>query len=295
MSVTSIRCINCELRLSRTRIRLSNANEGVVNVIRQWTYPRELAENDYICLQCRNLASNASSHIVVPERQVGHQNVCVGCGRSILRTSSRLILRQEDMDGNRALVRIFSQWIQHRELTSTDQACTPCWLRAQRMLRRSPILGSNHQSSASNVSSPSITTIFTGSGESCVNCDSIPQNADRHCLSSENESLVRVIKMWTYPRIILDSDFICHSCWELANFEVVSEQADTQPLVGERQQQHNILLPNIRRAPETRRHCLFPNCRNSERIHVPDVNQQLLLILMTSRVFLKRWFIIFWV
>lgn len=76
----------------------------------------QTTDADFVCQACWELASLATNQ-VAPERQVGHQNVCVGCGRSILRSRSRLVLRENSTDDEQQLAAIISQWIQHRQVT----------------------------------------------------------------------------------------------------------------------------------------------------------------------------------
>lgn len=131
-------------------------------------------------------------------------------------------------------------------------------------------------------------------GDCCVNCDIQLLSAEnRHCLSSESDHFIRVIRLWTYPRNVsyrllysyffycfsklkskIQSDYVCHTCWELANHQILSQVPEENPVrqsgIQEIPQQQYITLPNIRRAADTRRHCLFPDCRNPERYHIPD-------------------------
>ncbi|XP_045774076.1 uncharacterized protein LOC123873315 [Maniola jurtina] len=96
----------------------------------------QITDTDFVCQACWDLANHASEQVLEYERQVGHKSVCVGCGRSILRSRSRVVLRPDSTVEERQLADIISQWIRHCQLTPTDEACGPCWLRAQRMLRR---------------------------------------------------------------------------------------------------------------------------------------------------------------
>ena len=77
------------------------------------------------------------------------------------------------------------------QLTPTDQACLPCWLRARRTLC-SRTTQSDEQRSTSLVSTDT---------DTCINCDNqLSPNEIMHRLSSEDENLVRIIRLWTYPR-----------------------------------------------------------------------------------------------
>ncbi|CAG9790271.1 unnamed protein product [Diatraea saccharalis] len=183
----SLRCINCDIRVTRIRRHLlSNESEALREVIRLWTYPREITNADYICHACWELA-NAQTTDNVPnqDRQVGHQNICVGCGRSILRLSSRIILRENPATEEGPIVDIISQWIHPRQLTAMDQACTACWLRAQRTLRRQQCVDEARVNIEESVS--------------CINCNEELLHGSGHILLNEDENLTNMIKNWAYP------------------------------------------------------------------------------------------------
>ncbi|KAF9797250.1 hypothetical protein SFRURICE_006232 [Spodoptera frugiperda] len=73
--MTSLQCINCNVRLSRRRRHaLSNDGEDIVNTIRLWTYLRDV--NDHVYHECWQLASHSSSSDNMPRRHIGHQCLC---------------------------------------------------------------------------------------------------------------------------------------------------------------------------------------------------------------------------
>lgn len=73
----------------------------------------------------------------------------------------------------------------------------------------------------------------------------------------------------------MDTGYICQACWEHANIQVISESETVDNSVKQGTQetpQHQyITMPNLKRAADIRRHCLFYGCSNPERIHIPDV------------------------
>lgn len=52
----------------------------------------------------------------VPRRQIGHQHVCVVCGRSISRISRRRVLIDTANEQEQRLAHIISTWIQPQEV-----------------------------------------------------------------------------------------------------------------------------------------------------------------------------------
>ncbi|RVE39951.1 hypothetical protein evm_015399 [Chilo suppressalis] len=284
----TLRCINCDIRVSRMRrYLLTHESESLRDVIKLWTYPRELTNTDYICQACWELGTaqvSGANNVPVQERQVGHINVCVGCGRSILRRDSRIIVRENASNEENQIVNVISRWIIPRQLTPTDQACMPCWLRARRVLTRHQIVDDNRDDE----------TIKT-----CINCNEELPHGSGHILEGEEDSLFNIIKHWTYPSHINSMDYICHACWQLANEATrqidespdstpqplqVEDSSNTEPQQADDPQdpttdppeandfedRNIILLPSVRRAAATTRHCVFPDCLNAERYHVPD-------------------------
>ncbi|KAH9635150.1 hypothetical protein HF086_009490 [Spodoptera exigua] len=111
-----MRCVNCQLRIARLRRhRVFDENAQLVEKVRRWVYPRDITHDCFICHSCWELINHEPNQDVT-RQQLGHRNVCAGCGRSILRIRSRL-------------------------LTNNDEICVPCYLRAQR------VLGSSQRSS----------------------------------------------------------------------------------------------------------------------------------------------------
>ncbi|XP_052739022.1 uncharacterized protein LOC112046063 [Bicyclus anynana] len=150
-----MRCVNCEFRISRLqRHRLSDQSEQILERVRGWVYPRAITEENYLCNSCWVLINQ--NHNEKPgnltQQQLGHRNVCTGCGKSILRKRSRLIFRQGMSEKDFHTANIITQWIRPRQLTSVDKICIPCYLRAQREIDR------NHRNS--DLPAPS-----TGQGE----------------------------------------------------------------------------------------------------------------------------------
>ncbi|KAH9635189.1 hypothetical protein HF086_009529 [Spodoptera exigua] len=67
-----MRCVNCQLRIARLRRhRVFDENAQLVEKVRRWVYPRDLTNNDEICVPCylraqRVLGSSQRSSTLVP-------------------------------------------------------------------------------------------------------------------------------------------------------------------------------------------------------------------------------------
>ncbi|XP_028170363.1 uncharacterized protein LOC114360013 [Ostrinia furnacalis] len=96
--------------------------------------------------------------------------------------SSRTILRETPTNEEGPIVAIISQWIHPRQITQSDQACTACWLRAQRTLRRQQLVDE-----ARNINEE-LTT--------CVNCNKDLLHSNGHLLRNEDENVINIIKSW---------------------------------------------------------------------------------------------------
>ncbi|KAL0820088.1 hypothetical protein ABMA28_006033 [Loxostege sticticalis] len=99
----------------------------------------------------------------------------------------------------------------------------------------------------------------------CINCDVRLTHLRRHVLSAEDENLVNIIQLWTYPRDRTETDCICQACWELANHQLLheNEQAHATQQVGHR----CVCIScgrSILRAP--RRQVVRPNANEEERM-----------------------------
>lgn len=69
---------------------------------------------DYICHTCWELITQNVDELPISQ---GHRNVCVSCGRSVLRARSRTILRPEMSERELRVQYIITQWILPREVS----------------------------------------------------------------------------------------------------------------------------------------------------------------------------------
>ncbi|KAL4721591.1 hypothetical protein ACJJTC_018552 [Scirpophaga incertulas] len=125
-----LRCINCDIRVTRIkRHLLANESEALRNVFRVWTYPREATNSDFICQACWELGNaqvTGANSLVNEGKPGGHHNICIGCGRSILKLSSRIILRENRTIDEGPIIDIISSWIHPRQVNPMDFICHAC-------------------------------------------------------------------------------------------------------------------------------------------------------------------------
>lgn len=78
----------------------------------------QISGDNYICHSCWNLINHNINE--VPEnrtqQQLGHRNICAGCGRSILRARSRLVVKPGMSDRETQIRNIVSEWIRPRQV-----------------------------------------------------------------------------------------------------------------------------------------------------------------------------------
>ncbi|CAH1639238.1 unnamed protein product [Spodoptera littoralis] len=279
--MSNLKCINCQLNLLRMRRHaLGDESEDVVNTIRLWTYPRNITLTDHICHACWQLVTYRDVPDSKPSKQIGHRHVCVVCGRSIARRSRRRVLIAGANEQEQRLAHIVSDWIQPRELSSHDEACVPCWLKARRRAGtirpqpdvRLPVIpphGVLYQDVMCAVCGQSLTSVLP------------------YVKQLRPEDIARLSEL----RQISAVHEVCAVCWEQAQDVVPqtprSQEPETEspqqtatglrdtdiPQVTERRRVERpqyITLPNMRRAADTPRHCIFHECRNIERHTIPQ-------------------------
>lgn len=93
----------------------------------------QVSGSDYICHTCwqlinRDNLDDPALNLTSPQ-PLGHQNVCVGCGRSILRFRSRFIVRPDMSDRETMIANIFSVWISPRLVSHNTISYTELLLR----------------------------------------------------------------------------------------------------------------------------------------------------------------------
>ncbi|RVE41348.1 hypothetical protein evm_014002 [Chilo suppressalis] len=133
-----MRCINCGVDLLQRRRRSLELIE-VLSVIRQWTAPQTVTSHDLVCYTCWMLALNTTPlQEDIPSTSSGHsRQLCVNCGRSILRIRSHLL--QSTSERELHIRNVISEWISPRQVRGSDRICHPCWQRADRVPVRANI------------------------------------------------------------------------------------------------------------------------------------------------------------
>ncbi|XP_026739780.1 uncharacterized protein LOC113502415 [Trichoplusia ni] len=128
-------CVNCGITI-RERIRrhvLSSLPPDMTVLLSEWlTF--ELSSHSHVCGACydnlsRCLATNSR------ERQLGHINICYGCGKSVTRAR-----RHEIVEGS-PLASLVSLW--HHHVRAANFLCHGCYMRANREVSRRNITDSN--------------------------------------------------------------------------------------------------------------------------------------------------------
>ncbi|KAL4702413.1 hypothetical protein ACJJTC_003395 [Scirpophaga incertulas] len=268
----SIRCVHCSLRLDRiTRHRLSEESEEIVDRIKRWVYPRDVSiqnkirrfreetcrdsyeslgtnvfGTDFICHACWELITQNVEQL--PEVR-GHRNVCVACGRSILRVRSRSLLRPEMSERDHFILRIIAEWIQPLQIQAQDEVCLPCWLRAQRV-------AINHQEQDIDMVQAEPSNSETVRQDSSETINQQEQDIDMVQAGPSNNETVRQISSEASPEENVQED------------NPVQTQSSGSL----------ITLPSIRRAAATASRCIFTECDDHEKLNVPESIRRRILI-----------------
>ncbi|KAL4720250.1 hypothetical protein ACJJTC_014843 [Scirpophaga incertulas] len=119
-----LQCVNCGLCVQRIqRHEIGELSAPLQNVLTEWlSLPQNLSDG-VLCHSCY-LILIASSDEVNPRRRLGHTQVCIGCGISVLN------IRNHILEENNILLTVFSRPA-HLE-GQMNHVCHPCWLRGRR-------------------------------------------------------------------------------------------------------------------------------------------------------------------
>ncbi|RVE42430.1 hypothetical protein evm_012927 [Chilo suppressalis] len=84
------RCINCCISVPRRQPvhSLDMLSNSMLNVLRSWIAPDSILNGGIVCNECFMLLQASDTTEEVPAPQYGHQQICFGCGKSILRSRS---------------------------------------------------------------------------------------------------------------------------------------------------------------------------------------------------------------
>ncbi|XP_047543285.1 uncharacterized protein LOC125075621 [Vanessa atalanta] len=169
MSDQRLHCINCGIASWRRNPSIGLhqiEEESILSVIQQWVAPQVVNRSHHICQGCRDLAmrpSGADEQLSIPT--TGHCQVCVNCGRSVLRARSHLL--RTDIERERRIHTVISEWILPRTISRARALiCHSCWVRADR--------NAHHYLARPSGSSGSV-NVTSGHGELTPQCPPPPR------------------------------------------------------------------------------------------------------------------------
>ncbi|CAG4909158.1 unnamed protein product [Colias eurytheme] len=157
-------------------------DNAIISIIQQWTAPLTITHSDHICDACWNLA-NDSLRIKNHEDDtitLGHQRVCVYCGRSVLRT--RFHLLRTDSQREQRIRAVILEWILPRQIgNKATYLCHSCWVRADRAASHlSSNTTTSNPTTSNNTSEQDVTS--TSSSETITLPNYIrPVETESHC------------------------------------------------------------------------------------------------------------------
>ncbi|XP_063829743.1 uncharacterized protein LOC135080779 [Ostrinia nubilalis] len=128
-----LRCINCNIDVTRLRRHVLVENNAILLQVQQQITPRVATSADFICDACHTLISERLSAATASEDTtpiVGHQNICIICGRSLFNARSHDL--QEEV--YRHISHVVQNWVQPRQLQPSDRVCHRCYQRAEAAL-----------------------------------------------------------------------------------------------------------------------------------------------------------------
>ncbi|CAK1592242.1 unnamed protein product [Parnassius mnemosyne] len=174
---------------------------------------KSVTRDEHLCQACWTLASESINLSTLSQPQVGHRQVCVNCGRSLLRIRSHQLRRDNDRESH--IFNVIQQWNLLHHVTTSSLICHPCWCRADRAvlnIESMPATRNTLMDIHQNVQSPEVsetTTLDTQIQPSpirrihCINCGRALQRSRYHYLSRRNERetrILNVISKWTIPQ-----------------------------------------------------------------------------------------------
>ncbi|KAL4719823.1 hypothetical protein ACJJTC_013378 [Scirpophaga incertulas] len=123
------RCVNCGLAIRHCILgrRLLN-DEAILTVFQQWLAPQSVSSSDFVCQACWNIAQNPDA--LNRERPLGHQNVCIRCGRSLASRVSHVLHTNTTRESR--IYNVIQEWIIPRAIPPTSHICHACWVAADR-------------------------------------------------------------------------------------------------------------------------------------------------------------------
>ncbi|XP_023940626.2 uncharacterized protein LOC112047666 [Bicyclus anynana] len=121
-----LRCSNCGLCLKRfKRYPVKDLPSELQNIIAKWLAPAQLSDNAVICPSCYTILNGSD---IDQERRLGHTDVCIGCGISVLN------LRNYILEPSTLMLNIF-QWSINLP-GHTNRVCQLCWMKGNRIIQK---------------------------------------------------------------------------------------------------------------------------------------------------------------
>ncbi|KAL4720634.1 hypothetical protein ACJJTC_003993 [Scirpophaga incertulas] len=162
----------------------------------------------HVCHECWTLVNNAlyrSENVQIPI--IGHRQVCVNCGRSLVRTRSHRLLRTSNREIH--VYNVIAEWIIPNQVQSDSHICHPCWMRA-----------SEHQYSAPSTSQAQV---FVSEPDENENFLSSPATEERstHNTPPDSPQQLNTINLPNYVRaVVTENRCIFFSCEDQHRFIV---------------------------------------------------------------------------
>ncbi|RVE47928.1 hypothetical protein evm_007442 [Chilo suppressalis] len=182
-------------------------DEQIRHCIQQWCAPLVVQAHDLLCTICWTEAGQ-----VVQNKSLVGRN-CVLCKTELpTRTRSHQIIQlRTDTQLHVNIRNVILERLLPLQVRASQYICHPCWQRAER--------------AAKNYSLPSTSRATTATHNTlrCVNCNIDIIRMRRHIL--EDNVIFQQVQQQIAPRVVTQSDYICHACHTL-----FSERDATEPL-----------------------------------------------------------------
>ncbi|XP_063898807.1 uncharacterized protein LOC135119097 [Helicoverpa armigera] len=174
------------------------------------------------------------------------ENHCVNCGFNLTEAQEHTLEPEE--------ISVIQQWVAPRQVSRDNLVCHNCWLVVtETFAPQQELEGSVRQNS-------------------CINCGRSVRRIRSHSIrtDTDRESRIRnVIMEWIQPREVSSLSRICHPCWHRADRAAIHFVQESASTSSASTTESEIILPSYTRAANTERCCIFPDCHEPERMHIP--------------------------
>ncbi|XP_028169958.1 uncharacterized protein LOC114359681 isoform X2 [Ostrinia furnacalis] len=221
----------------------------IKNMILERLQPEQVRASHYICHPCWQKADRAAKHYSTPSSSAVPRVVlrCVNCNIDVER------LRRHVLDDEEILLRVQKQ-IAPRVATSSDYVCTTC----HTLILTDTIDATISEVNNANTAIDPIVDPIVGHKFVCVVCGKSLAGARCHDVWEEKRRhVVVVVQKWVEPRELEPSHRVCHKCFQRAEAAYKKETTKPEPKPDPPDM---VMLPDIKRAPDTHAKCIFPKC-----------------------------------